>query len=154
MVASLIAARQSNGACGDARPAGIVLADQQIEAALLNASEKSRNTRQFSISIFLSTDDLFEDATAESFVDSVKTRAIADRVCRSRAQLELAIVEYIGWFNMARLHSAIDYLTPDQFEAQHSPARAHALLAQAAPTGEDSPGLWPASPTISFPINR
>jgi transposase InsO family protein len=48
---------------------------------------------------------------AESFVDTFKTELLADRVWRARAQLELAVVEYIGWSNTARLHSAIDYLT-------------------------------------------
>ena len=35
---------------------------------------------------------------------------------RSRAQLELAVVEYIGWFNTARLHSSLGYQTPDEIE--------------------------------------
>ncbi|MCA1679519.1 MAG: integrase core domain-containing protein, partial [Actinobacteria bacterium] len=39
------------------------------------------------------------NALAESFVDSFKTELIADRVWRSRSQLELATVEWIGWFN-------------------------------------------------------
>jgi transposase InsO family protein len=26
-------------------------------------------------------------------------------------------VEYIGWFNGTRLHSALDYLSPAEFEA-------------------------------------
>ena len=43
---------------------------------------------------------------AESFVDSFKTELIADRVWRTRAQLELAIVEYISWFNHDRLHES------------------------------------------------
>ncbi len=43
---------------------------------------------------------------AESFVDSFKTELIADRVWRTRSQLELAIVEYVAWFNNSRLHSA------------------------------------------------
>jgi len=33
---------------------------------------------------------------AESFVDSFKTELITDRVWRTRSQLELAVVEYIG----------------------------------------------------------
>jgi hypothetical protein len=32
-------------------------------------------------------------------VDSFKTELIADRVWRTKAQLELAIVQYISWFN-------------------------------------------------------
>ena len=44
---------------------------------------------------------------AESFVDTFKTELIADRVWRTRTQLELAIVEYVGWFNHDRLHEAL-----------------------------------------------
>jgi putative transposase len=48
-----------------------------------------------------SVGDAYDNALAESFVDSFKTEPIADRVRRTRSQLELAIVEYIGWFNQA-----------------------------------------------------
>jgi hypothetical protein len=41
----------------------------------------------------------YDNALAESFVDSFKTELSADRVWRTRAQLELAVVEYIGWIN-------------------------------------------------------
>jgi transposase InsO family protein len=44
--------------------------------------------------------DAYDNALAESFVDSFKTELIADRVWRTRSQLELAVVEYIGWFNL------------------------------------------------------
>ena len=42
---------------------------------------------------------------AESFVDTFKTELIRDRVWRTRTQLELAIVEWVGWYNHS-LHSA------------------------------------------------
>jgi len=63
-----------------------------------------------------STGDAYDNALAESFVDSFKTELIADRVWRTRAQLELAIVEWVGWFNTTRLHSALEDLSPRQFE--------------------------------------
>ena len=63
-----------------------------------------------------STGDAYDNALAESFVDSFKTELIADRVWRTRAQLELAIVEWVGWFNTSRLHSALKDLSPQQFE--------------------------------------
>ena len=53
-----------------------------------------------------SVGDAFDNALAESFLDSFKTELIADRVWRSRSQLELAVVEYIGWFNHTRSHQA------------------------------------------------
>ena len=36
---------------------------------------------------------------AESFVDTFKTELIADRPWRSRTDLELAIVAWVGWYN-------------------------------------------------------
>ena len=53
---------------------------------------------------------------AESFVDSFKTELIADRVWRSRSQLELAVVEYIAWFNNERLHESLGDVPPAEFE--------------------------------------
>jgi transposase InsO family protein len=63
-----------------------------------------------------SVGDAYDNALAESFVDSFKTELIADRVWRTRNQLELAIVEWIGWFNTVRLHSALGDRPPMQFE--------------------------------------
>jgi putative transposase len=65
-----------------------------------------------------SVGDAFDNAMAESFVDSFKTELIADRVWRSRTQLELAIVEYVGWFNHERLHEALGDIAPSEFEHQ------------------------------------
>jgi putative transposase len=64
-----------------------------------------------------SVGDAYDNALAESFVDSFKTELIADRVWRTRNQLELAIVEYLGWFNTSRLHEALGDLPPAEFEA-------------------------------------
>ena len=63
--------------------------------------------------------DAFDNAMAESFVDSFKTELIADRVWRTPAQLELVIVAYVGWFNDRRLHSALGDVPPAEFEALH-----------------------------------
>lgn len=67
--------------------------------------------------------DAYDNALAESFVDSFKTELIADRVWRTRSQLELAIVEYVGWFNHSRLHEALGDIPPAEFEQLH-PAQA------------------------------
>jgi putative transposase len=68
-----------------------------------------------------SVGDAYDNALAESFVDSFKTELIADRVWRSRSQLELAVVEYIGWFNHDRLHEALDDVPPAEMEALYAP---------------------------------
>jgi putative transposase len=57
---------------------------------------------------------------AESFVDSFKTELITDRVWRTRSQLELAVVEYIGWYNAARLHESLGDIPPLEYEQQHA----------------------------------
>jgi len=67
-----------------------------------------------------SVGDAYDNALAESFVDSFKTELIADRVWRTRSQLELAVVEYLGWFNHDRIHQALGDRSPTQFEALHA----------------------------------
>ncbi len=64
-----------------------------------------------------STGDAYDNALAESFVDSFKTELIADRTWRSVEQAELAIVEWVSWFNNERLHSSIGDIPPAEFEA-------------------------------------
>jgi putative transposase len=65
-----------------------------------------------------SVGDAYDNAMAESFVDSFKTELISDRVWRTRTQLELelAIVEYVGWFNTVRLHESLGDRPPAEFE--------------------------------------
>jgi putative transposase len=63
-----------------------------------------------------SVGDAYDNALAESFVDSYKTELIADRVWCSRAQLELATVEWVGWFNHDRLHESLGDIPPVEFE--------------------------------------
>ena len=63
-----------------------------------------------------SVGDAYDNALAESFVDTFKTELIADRVWRTPTQLELAIVEWVAWFNNDRLHESLGDLPPAEFE--------------------------------------
>jgi transposase InsO family protein len=63
-----------------------------------------------------STGDAYDNSMAESFVDSFKTELIADRVWATRSQLELAVVEYVAWFNDERLHENLDDRPPREIE--------------------------------------
>jgi transposase InsO family protein len=45
-------------------------------------------------------------------LDSFKTELIADRSWATRSQLELAILEYVAWFNNERLNEALDDRPP------------------------------------------
>jgi len=60
--------------------------------------------------------DAFDNAVAESFVDSFKTELIADRSWASRSQLELAVLEYVAWFNDERLHESLGDQPPREIE--------------------------------------
>jgi putative transposase len=81
--------------------------------------------------------DCYDNALAESFVDSFKTELIADRVWRTRAQLELAVVEYVAWFNHVRLHSSLGNRPPAEHEQRHAATLAaepeNAVVLQPAP---------------------
>jgi len=94
--------------------------------------------------------DCFDNALAESFVDSYKTDLIADRVWRTNSQLEHATVSYVGWFNHRRLHSSIGNRPPVEHERDYWARVALGFEpgpAQAAPTVTDLRDvLTPASP--------
>jgi putative transposase len=66
--------------------------------------------------------DALDNAMAESFVDSFKTELISDRVWRTRSQLELATVEWVGWFNHQRLHESLGDIPPVEYEQLHASA--------------------------------
>ena len=67
-----------------------------------------------------SVGDAFDNAMAESFVDSFKTELIKDRVWQTRSQLELAVLEYVDWFNNRRLHESLGDIPPIEFEQLHN----------------------------------
>jgi putative transposase len=63
-----------------------------------------------------SVGDAYDNAAAESFVDTFKTELITDRTWTSRSQLEIAIVSYVAWFNNTRLHENLDDRPPREIE--------------------------------------
>ncbi len=80
-----------------------------------------------------SVGDAYDNAMAESFVDSFKTELINDRIWKTKAQLELAIVRWVGWFNTDRLHQALGDLPPVEFEALGDALRSPCGLAPRDP---------------------
>lgn len=67
-----------------------------------------------------SVGDAYDNAMAESLVDSYKTELIRDRVWRTRTQLELSTIEWVGWYNHDRLHEALGDIPPIEFEQLHA----------------------------------
>ena len=75
-----------------------------------------------------SVGDAYDNALAESFVDTFKTELITDRMWRTRTQLELAIVEWVAWFNTDRLHESLGDRPPAEIEELYAPqTRAQSL---------------------------
>jgi transposase InsO family protein len=97
--------------------------------------------------------DCYDNALAESFVDSFKTELIADRVWRTRTQLELAVVEYVAWFNTVRLHTSIGMRPPAEHEAEwrRLASQPHALISPEALFTLNAAGEYDPSGVVSAP---
>jgi putative transposase len=65
--------------------------------------------------------DAYDNAMAESFVGTLKTELVAGRVFTTRFDAEIAVVEYLGWFNHTRLHESLGDVPPTEFEALYAP---------------------------------
>lgn len=67
----------------------------------------------------------YDNAKCESFIKTLKQEEIYTRHYRDRADLELHLAEFIEqYYNRRRLHSALDYRSPERFE--------HSLVAPAS----------------------
>lgn len=103
---------------------GAVLADARIAASLGSVG------------------DAYDNAMAESWVDSLKTELIRDRVWRSFEQLEHELVRWVGFYNSRRLHSSLGDLPPEEFEAaretQNAPDPGDRSVAATAPRASDA----------------
>jgi len=61
--------------------------------------------------------DCFDNAMAESFFATLECELLARRAFKTREEARAAIFEYIeGWYNPHRRHSALDYLSPTNYE--------------------------------------
>ena len=64
--------------------------------------------------------DSYDNALAETTIGLYKTECIRhDGPWRGVGDVELATCSWVDWFNHHRLHSALDYLTPIEYENLH-----------------------------------
>jgi len=72
-----------------------------------------------------SAGDCYDNAMAESFFATLECELIDRRSFQTQSEARRAIFEFIeGWYNPKRRHSALGYLSPNDFEhrAAMSPA--------------------------------
>jgi len=66
-----------------------------------------------------SVGDAYDNAMCESFFATLECELLARRRFTSQAEARMAVFSFIeGWYNPARRHSAIGYLSPIAYEAQ------------------------------------
>jgi transposase InsO family protein len=60
--------------------------------------------------------DSYDNALAESLWSSLKRELVDDSHFSTREEARLAIFEWIMWYNVERLHSSLDYMSPREYE--------------------------------------
>ena len=141
-----------NMALGQRRPDGVVHhSDRGSQYTSLAFGKRCRE-----MGVLPSTGsagDCFDNAMAESFFATLECELIDRRSFRTQAEARMAIFEFIeGWYNPRRRHSALGYLSPNDFERAaaketpravrnaHRPARAvPRCLPEQRAKGQDIP---------------
>lgn len=64
--------------------------------------------------------DAYDNAMAESFFASLECELIARRSWKTKTEARMAVFTWIeSWYNPHRRHSALNYLSPNNFERKH-----------------------------------
>ena len=67
-----------------------------------------------------SVGDCFDNAMCESFFATLECELLDRRHFRTQVEARMAVFEFIeGWYNPQRRHSALDYLSPINYERSH-----------------------------------
>jgi putative transposase len=67
-----------------------------------------------------SVGDAYDNAMCESFFATLECELLDRHRFPTQAEARLAVFEYLeGWYNLHRRHSALDYLSPLQYETRH-----------------------------------
>ena len=70
-----------------------------------------------------SVGDCFDNAMCESFFATLECELLNRRRFKTQVEARMAVFDFIeGWYNPHRHHSALDYLSPINYERSHSPA--------------------------------
>ena len=82
-----------------------------------------------------SVGDCFDNAMAESFFATLECELIDRRSFRTQAEARMAIFQFLeGWYNTRRRHSALGYLSPNDFERAALTSSASPLAGETLPS--------------------
>jgi transposase InsO family protein len=110
----------SRGIAGQV-PGGIIHGDHGTQFTSWTFTERAR--RAGLLPSLGSVGDPYDNAVAEAFWGRMQTELLDRRRWRTRVELANAIFEYIeGFYNRRRRHSALEWMSPVQFETIDRPS--------------------------------
>ena len=100
------------------RPSGVIVHTDRGSQHCSNDFQKL--LRQYGMRSSMSRKgDCWDNAVAESLFHSFKVKAVQGEEFGSRMAMRETVFEYIEvYYNRQRLHSALGYMSPEQFEAR------------------------------------
>ena len=91
-----------------------------------------------------STGDCYDNAMAESFFATLECELLDRTTLRTHQDARSAVFEFIeGWYNPRRRHSALGYLSPNDFEQRYRVAAAQTTVEGVSPDPQPTPRTEP-----------
>jgi putative transposase len=124
-----------NMALAQRRPAGVIHHSDQ--GTQYTSMAFGRRCREAGVRPSMgSVGDCFDNAMCESFFATLECELLDRRHFRTQVEARMAVFQFIeGWYNPRRRHSALDYLSPINYERSHYSKQSSASPPPSTETG-------------------